>query len=162
MWRCTCINWLLLMHVLLPRASNTRDNYQNFSPQFAVINYCVWMYELSNRLQECEILLDVGKGVNVMIRHVRPLVNSEVIACQFVYFIMFWVIEYLECVLVLSFTILSLLRRLPSASSPAKAAHVYDMLLNLRWHDVKHQSNNTNLAVSVFFSMASIHCMQSH
>jgi len=42
------------------------------------------MFESSNRW-DGGILLYVDEGVNVIIKHMSPLVDSEVVACQFVF-----------------------------------------------------------------------------
>jgi len=43
-------------------------------------------------LIECGILFGVCEGANVIIRQVSPLVDNEVVACQFVFPNVFWVI----------------------------------------------------------------------
>jgi len=79
---------IMIMVMLLCALRNYHSVHYNLPWYFTA---CEYVNRIQGR-QVCGILLGVGKGANVLIKQVSPLVDSEVVACQFMFFNVFWVI----------------------------------------------------------------------
>jgi len=71
---------------------DAQENNQILLTIIPVVFHCSECLNCQTGKWECWILLDVGKGANKIIKKVSSLDDSEIVACQFMFFIVFCVI----------------------------------------------------------------------